>query len=125
MFTHRKTAQDRCPESTNTRSFDPTKPTNRMSIYERWMLAQLYINKGEQPPTASMNGIVLRNVRRKRAPTTWHTIQYKIDNDTNVHIHNENMEAGDFTDDEDEENVHAFSFTNSLKSIFSSITKNK
>eukprot|EP01083_Nonionella_stella_P024810 68364_1 len=84
--------------------FEPlNKPPSDQSIFERWMVAQLQCKSGEQPSICIENGVILSNLRRVRGPTTCKSIQQQINNNTNAMKHPGNLEAGDFTDDEEDE----------------------
>jgi len=83
--------------------FNPSKPASKQSIFERWMIAQLERQSGQQPTICHDNNVILTNLHRVRAPTTFHTLQQKINRNTAVLEAPHNLDAGDWTDDEDEE----------------------
>ena len=84
-------------------SWNPKKPVSKQSVFERWMIAQIERSSGQQPAICVVNNVLLTNLRRVRAPTTHYTIQQQIDTNTNVFAHSNNLDAGDFTDDEEED----------------------
>ena len=84
-------------------SWNPKKPVSKQTIFERWMIAQIERCSGQQPGICIANNVLLTNLRRVRAPTTHHTIQAQLDNNTNALAHSNNLDAGDFTDDEEED----------------------
>ena len=84
-------------------SWNPKKPVSKQTIFERWMIAQIERQSGQQPDICVKNNVLLTNLRRVRAATTHRTIQQQIDKNTNVFAHSSQLDAGDFTDDEEEE----------------------
>ena len=84
-------------------SWNPKKPISKQTIFERWMIAQIERQCGQQPAICIKNQLFLTNLRRVRAPTTHHTIQQQIDSKTSALVHSGQLDAGDFTDDSEEE----------------------
>lgn len=75
-------------------------------IANLWFEAQEEIRNGEQPSILNRikaNFIIERTGHRERAPTTWSTLQNIIDKKTDVDKYAKNIEAADFSDDEDED----------------------
>ena len=88
-------------------TFNPQKSKSSQSIFERWMISQMEMQSGQQPSICVANNVVLANLHRIRAPTTFETLQQQINENTNAVVHANNLDAGDFTDDEEDEVVCA------------------
>lgn len=87
------------PERLKSLSFDQQKPAHAMSIFERWMTAQISISIGTNPEICSRRGITISGAQgRKRSATTWHSIQDKIDKETDVWTHLQNYKCSDSDD---------------------------
>mmetsp|Transcript_55284 Transcript_55284/g.91803 ORF Transcript_55284/g.91803 Transcript_55284/m.91803 type:complete len:491 (-) Transcript_55284:224-1696(-) len=120
-------------------TFNPNKAVSEQSIFERWMIAQIERQTGQQPTICVANNVILSNLSRARAATTIQAIQQRfnaINNNNNNHLHrsmhckndgNDDshssnnhhhdhhmnaphaFDAGDFTDDEDNDEEDEFS----------------
>ena len=98
--------------------FNPKKPISKQSIFERWMIAQIERASGIQPAICEANNVILTNLCRVRAPTTFHTIQQHIDENTDAKQHANNLAAGDFTDDEEDEVIYIYIYINIVHVIY-------
>ena len=95
------------PQTTYVR--DTNKPDSEKSILELFFDAQYDIENGVQPGIIVRSGYLIENLGpRVRAPTTWETLQDNINQNTEVHRRAEQVENGDFSDDEDDDEVSVF-----------------
>ncbi|ETO36392.1 hypothetical protein RFI_00670 [Reticulomyxa filosa] len=85
----------------NTKQRQPPKKTGN-PVLDLWFEAQYEIDCGKMPTLVKKNEASLKNMGRVRAPTTWETLQSTIDQHTSVQKE-KNAEAGDYSDDEEDE----------------------